>query len=234
VKIVLATHNRDKAREIRSMLAGLDIAVLTVDDFPGVPDPVEDGTTLEANALKKAREIRDHTGVSALADDTGLEVDALDGAPGVQSARFASTTDDNASYDANVDKLLREMDGVPADGRSARFRTVMALALTGEDRDRLRAHLSAHPERAGALHSKGGEPDTLISEGIIEGVITTRRRGSGGFGYDPVFFEPRCGKTLAEMTADEKNQTSHRYRALVEMRELLVRLELARENNEVT
>jgi XTP/dITP diphosphohydrolase len=230
MKIVLATHNRDKVREIRSMLRGMDVEVLTVDDFPGVPDPVEDGDTLEANALKKAREIRDHTGVSALADDTGLEVDALGGAPGVESARFASVTDANASYDANCEKLLRELNGVPEEKRGARFRTAMALALTADERERLHAALDARPHRREELGSTGDAPDILIAEGIIEGTITPERRGDGGFGYDPVFYEPRRQKTLAEMTAEEKNQTSHRYRALVEMRELILRLELAREN----
>ena len=230
MKIVLATHNRDKVREIRSMLRGMGVEVLTVDDFPGVPDPVEDGDTLEANALKKAREIRDHTGVSALADDTGLEVDALGGAPGVQSARFASVTDANASYDANCEKLLRELAGVPEEKRGARFRTTMALALTGDDRDRLHAVLDAHPHKREQLGSRSDGPDTLFAEGIIEGTITPQRRGRGGFGYDPVFYEPRRGKTLAEMSAEEKNQTSHRYRALVEMRELILSLGLASEN----
>lgn len=214
MKIVLATHNRDKAREIESILAGLDVEILTVDDFDGVPDPVEDGETLEANAVKKARAIRDATGVSALADDTGLEVDALGGAPGVHSARFASTTDDNASYDANCAKLLREMEGVPGSERGARFRTVAAVALTAAD----------------AAQIAGQEPvDVLLGEGMLPGEIATGRRGEGGFGYDPLFIDTARGRTLAEMTPEEKNRVSHRYRAVVEIREMLLRLGLAKE-----
>ena len=209
MKLVLATHNRDKAREIIAMLAGLDIQISTLADFPGFPATIEDGETLEANALKKAREARAHTGCTTLADDTGLEVSALDGAPGVYSARFAG---ENATYADNCAKLLREMTGVPAGKRSARFRTVMALALAPRDVARLAAR-----------------SDYLLSDGALPGEIATERRGTSGFGYDPVFIDTASGRTLAEMTLEEKNRTSHRYRALIEMRELMLRLHLARE-----
>jgi len=212
MKLVLATHNRDKAEEIHAILDGLDVRLLTLDHFPGAPETVEDAGTLEGNALKKAREIRAFTGLSALADDTGLEVDALDGAPGVYSARFASP---DASYEENRDHLLERLEGVPAEERGARFRTVMALALSPDDA----AHLSRSPR----------DTDALTSEGVLPGSITTEPRGSGGFGYDPVFHHPGAGRTLSEMTADEKNRSSHRYRALVEMRALLVREGLASE-----
>jgi XTP/dITP diphosphohydrolase len=205
------------------------VEVLTVDDFDRVPDPVEDGDTLAANALKKAREIRDFTAASALADDTGLEVDALGGAPGVASARYASVTGGNASYQANCDRLLKELDGVAQEGRGARFRTVMALALAPADRERLQHLLAARPELRRGLGVETEGPDALVTEGIIVGEITTARRGSGGFGYDPVFLHTGRGKTLAEMTSEEKNEASHRYRALVEMRELLLSLGLATE-----
>jgi len=212
MKLVLATHNRDKAEEIQSILDGLDVRLLTLDQFPGAPETVEDAGSLEGNALKKAREIRAFTGLSALADDTGLEVDALDGAPGVYSARFAS---ERASYKENRDYLLERLAGVPEPERSARFRTVMALALSPQDA----ARLSRSPR----------DTDALTSEGILPGSITTEPRGEGGFGYDPVFYHPGAGRTLSEMTAQEKNQSSHRYRALVEMRALIVREGLAGE-----
>jgi XTP/dITP diphosphohydrolase len=214
MKIVLATHNSDKVGEIRAILDGLDVTLLTLDDFPGAPETKEDAGTLEGNALKKAREVRAFTGLSALADDTGLEVDALDGAPGVYSARFASPT---ASYEENRDHLLERLRGVPSERRGARFLTVMALALSPADSARL-----AHASR---------ESDALVTEGILPGSITVEPRGSGGFGYDPVFYHPAAGRTLAEMSAGEKNRSSHRYRALVEMRALLLREGLAVEKD---
>ncbi len=218
MKIVLATRNQDKVREIADLLAGLDVEIATIDAFPAVAPTVEDGDTLEANAVKKAREARDHTGWSALADDTGLEVDALGGAPGVFAARYAG---DGATYEDNWKKLLAEMTDTPAEKRTARFRTVMALALAPADAARLATHFT---RRTGGKHQ--GTVECLVSEGMLPGEIATAPRGGAGFGYDPVFVESRSNKTLAEMTLDEKNQTSHRYRALVEMREMLVRHEL--------
>jgi XTP/dITP diphosphohydrolase len=215
VKLVLATHNRDKAREIINMLAGLDVDLVTLDEYPDFPATVEDGDTLEANALKKAREACQHTGCSALADDTGLEVDALGGAPGVYSARYSG---EGATYASNCAKLLREMEAVPAGKRGAKFRTVMALILT--------------PLDAARVQGKGEERraiDHLLTDGVLHGEITRVARGDHGFGYDPVFIDGASGRTLAELTLAEKNRTSHRYRALIEMRELMLRLSLARE-----
>jgi XTP/dITP diphosphohydrolase len=227
MKVVLATHNRDKIREIREILAGLDVDVSTVDDFDGIPEPVEDGDTLEANALKKAREIRDFTGLSALADDTGLEVDALGGAPGVRSARYAG---ERAGYAANCAKLSHDLEGVARARRSARFRTVAALALGGEDAGRLARFFADHPgRREGVGLAPDKAADALVAEGILEGEIAESPRGRGGFGYDALFVDSESGRTLAEMTAREKNEKSHRYRALVEIRELLLRLELLHE-----
>ena len=220
VKLVVATHNRDKAREILDLLAGIDVDFTTLEAFPNAPATVEDGATLEANAVKKAREARAHTGCSALADDTGLEVDALGGAPGVLAARYAG---ENASYADNCNKLLREMNGVGEGRRGARFRTVMALALAPADAQRLAA-VAAH----GSEVPPGGA-DCLLADGVLPGEIALAPRGTHGFGYDPVFVEAASRKTLAEMTSEEKNRTSHRYRALVEMRVMLLRLELARE-----
>jgi XTP/dITP diphosphohydrolase len=215
VKIVLATHNRDKAREIVDMLSGLDVEVETLDAYPEFPATIEDGDTLEANALKKAREARAYTGLSALADDTGLEVHALGGAPGVYSARFAG---EGATYADNCAKLLREMKDVPAEKRGAHFRTVMVLALAPQDAERIKAEWG---ERQAI--------DYLLTDGAIIGEIATEKRGASGFGYDPVFIDGATRRTLAEMTLAEKNRISHRYRALIEMRELMLRLTLARE-----
>jgi XTP/dITP diphosphohydrolase len=223
MKIVLATRNRDKAREIVAMLAGLDVDVVSLDAFPGAAETVEDGATLEANAWKKARGARAHTGFSALADDTGLEVDALDGAPGVRAARYAG---ENATYADNCRKLIAALDGIPDERRNARFRTVLALALAPGDAARLAAAAPLEGEAA----ARGDEAlDGLVAEGVLHGGIATRPRGEGGFGYDPVFVDGGSGRTLAEMPLEEKNRTSHRYRALLEMREMLLRYGLARE-----
>jgi XTP/dITP diphosphohydrolase len=224
MRIVLATRNRDKVGEIRGILDGLDIVLAPVDE--NAPETVEDGETLEANALKKAREVRDYSGHSALADDTGLEVEALDGAPGVRAARYAG---ERASYVENYTKLLADLDGVADAQRTARFCTVIALALNEEDANRLGVFLKARPDVGAGLRHEGGRVDALVSEGMLPGLITTETRGEGGFGYDPVFFEPVSGRTLAEMSSEEKNATSHRYRALIEMRELMLRLELVQE-----
>ena len=209
MKLVLATHNRDKAREIMDMLSGLDIDIVTLDEYPEFPPTVEDGATLEANALKKAREARDHTGCSAIADDTGLEVDALNGAPGVYSARYSG---EGATYASNCAKLLHEMKDVPEGRRGARFRTVMTLSLVTQDSARVKTGITR-----------------LITDGTLHGEIARVARGEFGFGYDPVFIDGASGRTLAEMTLAEKNRTSHRYRALIEMRELMLRMGLARE-----
>ena len=205
MKLVLATRNQDKAREIQDILSGIGVDLVTMAAFPDAPETVEDGDTLEENALKKAREARDYTGLSALADDTGLEVDALGGAPGVYAARYSGP---GATYESNCAKLLSELEGVPDQERTARFRTVMVLALAAGD--------------------KVEDGDALVTEGILHGTIATQGRGAGGFGYDPLFVSTEHGTTLAEMSPEQKNSSSHRYRALVEMRELLLRLGLAK------
>ena len=181
MRLVLATANPDKAREIEDLLDGFEVVARPA----SVPDVEETGATLVENALLKARAVRDATGEPAVADDTGLEVDALDGAPGVRSARFAGPA---ATSDENVDKLLAALAGVPPGSRRARFRTVAAACL---------------PD--------GRE---LVAEGAVDGVITGARRGSGGFGYDSVFVpDDGDGRTFAEMTLAEKQAVSHRFRA---------------------
>lgn len=223
MEIVLATRNTDKIKEITAIMAPLDFSIVSLERFADVPEVVEDGHTLEENALKKARVIRDATGLCSLSDDTGLEVDALDGAPGVYSSRYAG---EGATYQDNTRKLLEAMAKVPLAERGARFRCVVALALA--------------PQIAGSLHglqagsgsvimdSGAGCPDALIGEGMLEGRVSLTGRGSTGFGYDPVF-ELGSGQTLAEAGFEEKNRVSHRYRALIELRELLLRSRLCAE-----
>jgi XTP/dITP diphosphohydrolase len=194
-KVVLATHNQNKVKEIMAIFNDVPIEFVTLDAFPGAPDVVEDGATLEENARKKAYEIAKFTKTIALADDSGLEVDFLDKAPGVISARFAGI---NCSYADNNNKLLKLLKGVPTEHRKARFRCVMALAV---------------PRGA-----------TQTVEGALDGYITDRARGEEGLGYDPVFLVADQGKTLSELGPTLKNQISHRYKALQAMRPILLKL----------
>lgn len=221
--IVLATRNRDKIKEIEAIMAPIEVTLVRLDDFPAVPEVVEDGATLEENALKKARVVREHTGCCALADDTGLEVAALGGAPGVYSSRYAG---ENVTYDDNNTKLLRELEGVPSAKRTARFRCVMALALVNDVAEMLYTRVKESAESNMARIEAGGV-DALVTEGILDGSIAPDKRGTHGFGFDPLFEVPGLKKTLAELEPAKKNRISHRYRALVEMRELLVRWRLA-------
>jgi XTP/dITP diphosphohydrolase len=149
-------------------------------------------------------------------------VAALGGAPGVYAARYAG---EHATYADNCRKLLAALEGVPASQRGARFRTVMVLALSAGDAERLAGAAADHPEIA-----LMGVRDCLISEGILHGDIATAASGDHGFGYDPVFIDSAQGRTLAEMTLEEKSRSSHRYRALVEMREMLLRFGLLQES----
>ena len=189
--VVLATANPDKAAEITAALADVDIEL--VPRPSDIPDVDETGTTLEANARLKAEALCMATGLPSLADDTGLEIDALGGGPGVYSARFAGP---NATYSDNVERVLTEMTEARRASRTARFRTVLVLAW----------------------------PDgrEVIATGVVEGVITDEPHGGQGFGYDPIF-RPAGGKgrTFAEMTRPEKQQLSHRGRALSALAEQL-------------
>jgi XTP/dITP diphosphohydrolase len=185
LKLVLATANPDKAREISAVLSDAGIAVELLPRPADVPDVEEDGDTLEDNARLKAVALCRATGLPAVADDTGLEVDALDGAPGVYSARFAGET---ATYADNVAKLLDSLRDVPVERRQARFATV-ALACWPDGRE-------------------------VAAIGEVDGVIATEARGTGGFGYDPVFVPVEGdGRSFAEMTPTEKHALSHRGRA---------------------
>jgi len=193
MNILLATNNRHKAEELAAILGGIDaLKVITLRDLPIAPsEPVEDGDSLEANAYIKAREIFDATGIPTVADDTGLEVDALNGAPGVYSARYAGA---DATYEDNCRKLLAEMRDVPDENRTARFRTVICYT-------------------DGTV--------TQFVEGSVEGRIVDDMRGDGGFGYDPLFLPTGSDRTFAEMSAEEKNGISHRARAVEKLRRIL-------------
>lgn len=182
--IVLASRNEHKIAELRELLKPLGIDLRPASDFERLGEVEEDRPTLEGNALKKARYVHEETGLPALADDTGLEVDALDGRPGVYSARYAG---ENASYGDNVDKLLDELAGLDPEFRGAQFRTVVAYV---------------RPE------------GTHTFEGICRGAILRERRGEKGFGYDPVFQPEGYGETFAELESEQKNRISHRGRAL--------------------
>jgi len=191
MKIILATHNKNKCLEMMGILSNMNIELLSLHEFPEIGEIIEDGSTLEENAIIKARTVHKLTKLPALADDTGLEVDALEGAPGVFSARYSG---ENASYSDNVNKLLEEMENVPNDKRMAKFRTVMAFV---------------------------GYEMELIAEDYVKGIITNVTKGIDGFGYDPVFYVPEMNKTYAEMSMKEKNQISHRGKALMKMQTLL-------------
>ena len=191
MKIVLATHNRDKCAEMLAILGEMPIELLTLNEFPEIGEIIEDGKTLKENAFIKAILSHKVTKLPTIADDTGLEVDALGGQPGIFSARYAG---ENCSYSDNINKLLQEMENVPLNKRSALFKT--AIAYVDDNME-------------------------LATEGVVEGIITDVTKGIDGFGYDPVFYVPDMKKTYAEMTMNEKNKHSHRGKAVKNMQKLL-------------
>ncbi len=191
-KIVMASGNAGKIREIAQLFAHLEVMIVPQADY-GVSDAAETGTTFAENAIIKARHAAAVTGLPAIADDSGLAVDALDGRPGVYSARYAGP---DATDDGNIDKLLDELSGVPEDARDAAFHCVACFVFSAD-----------------------AEP--LLGKGIWRGRILSARRGAGGFGYDPVFFDPQSGKAAAELTADDKNARSHRGQAMRALAESL-------------
>lgn len=190
-KIVIATRNQGKVREMLEAFADLPVELISLAEFGDIPEPVEDGTTFAANALLKAHFYAKQTNCACLADDSGLEVDALGGAPGVYSARFAGETADDA---ANNAKLLRELASLGREESPARYRCVLAFV------DGLQE---------------------LLADGSCEGVIRRYPAGREGFGYDPYFYTPKLSKTMAELTLAEKNAISHRGMALRAMAEKL-------------
>ena len=187
MKLVLATHNKDKCAEMAAILGKYPIDLLTLGAFPEIGEIIEDGNSLEENALIKARAVFKQTDFPSWGDDTGLEVDALNGEPGIYSARYAG---ESCSYSDNVNKLIKNMQLIPEKQRTAQFKT--AIAYVSENME-------------------------LVSEGAVEGLIATMPKGVGGFGYDPVFYVPEKGKTYSEMNMKEKNQVSHRGKAINNM-----------------
>ena len=192
-RIVLATRNKHKIEEIKTILGNLPLQVLTLDDFPHVPPLKEEGTTFQENSLQKAQTVYEHTKITTLADDSGLEVFYLNGRPGVISARYAG---EGATDEANNRKLLSQMLGVAPRRRRAQFRAV--LTLLGD-----------------------GTVETTV--GICSGMLAESPRGTSGFGYDPIFLPDGFSRTYAELTAEEKITISHRAKALATMKDVLRR-----------
>ena len=190
-KLVIATQNTNKQKEMILLLANMDIEVLGMEHFPNINSIEETGSTLLANSLIKSRTVSQITGLATIADDTGLEVDALDGAPGVYSARYAGS---NSTYEANVEKLLFELKDVPEALRTARFRTVISYVDLKKE---------------------------FVNEGVIEGMITFKPSGNKGFGYDPIFKPLGFEKTFSEISQDKKNKISHRALALKKIKKTL-------------
>lgn len=194
MKLLFATRNRGKLRELGELLALPGVALVSLEDVPPFPETEETGSTFSENAVAKAREAARFTGLPSLADDSGLEVDALGGAPGVRSARFAGPGATDAQRNA---LLLEKLAGVETTRRTARFRCALAFV-------------------------DPASPDApLVTEGVCEGRILDAPRGKGGFGYDPLFFVESLGQTFAEATAEQKHALSHRGRAMRAMGELL-------------
>jgi len=184
MKVVIATHNKDKLKELKKGLSSLSLDLKDLFSFHNIEEIIEDGETLKDNALIKAKTVYHLTGLPAIADDTGLEVCALGGAPGVLTARFAGQ---NCSYSDNVNKMLKVMKNIKKSDRGATFKTVMAFYDGKQE---------------------------LFSEGIVKGIIAENKKGLAGFGYDPIFYVVEEGKTFAEMTIEKKNIISHRGRAI--------------------
>ena len=189
--IVLATQNRDKREELQEALSEFTVKILSLNDFPFIGEIEEVGQTLLENSMIKAKTVHNLTQLPVIADDTGLEVEALNGAPGIYSARYAG---EDVTYEDNVNKLLAEMENIPLENRKAQFRTVISFV----DKDR-----------------------ELWTEGTIKGIIGESAKGKNGFGYDPVFFVPELEKTFSELSIGEKNRISHRGLAMKKFRILL-------------
>jgi XTP/dITP diphosphohydrolase len=191
-EVIIATKNPGKAREFEHIFAPRGIMVKTLLDFPEIEDVEETGISFEDNAILKAESVAEQLNRVVIGDDSGLVVDALDGSPGIYSARYAGEQKDDQ---ANIDKVLAELQGVPEEDRTARFYCALAVAIP--------------------------EGKTMTVSGTCEGLILAERRGSNGFGYDPIFFVPEKGLAMAELSSDEKNKISHRANALKELESIL-------------
>lgn len=194
-EVLIATNNLGKKKDFQALFNPLGIEVLTLNDLDTPIDVEETGTTFEENAMLKAETVAKLLGKTVIADDSGLEIDALDGAPGVYSARYAGN---GSTDDENIDKALKALEDVEEAERTARFRCVLAIA--------------------------GPNGDTVVFSGSCEGVITSERRGENGFGYDPIFYVPMKKRTMAQLTAIEKSEVSHRGAALAKLRAALPKM----------
>jgi XTP/dITP diphosphohydrolase len=192
LEVIVATRNKGKIREIRKALKGLGLRIYSLRDFQDLPEIEEDGKSFSENALKKARFYSKHFGKLTIADDSGLEVDGLKGRPGIYSARYAG---EGASSQENNQKLLREMQGLPLSKRGAQFKCVIAVV------------------------SHDGKE--AVAEGSCKGTIGFEEKGRKGFGYDPLFIIPKYGKTMAQLSLEEKNEMSHRGKALKKIRRII-------------
>lgn len=190
MEMILATHNLDKCKELQATFINTNIKILTLQDFPDIEEIIEDGNTLEENAFIKSKTVFNLTNIPTISDDTGLEVDALNGAPGIYSARYAG---EQCSYSDNVNKLLLDMENIEEKNRTATFKTVVTYV------------------------SKDLE---LVAEGSVKGLITRKPYGRKGFGYDPIFYVFSENKTFAEMNINEKQKCSHRGNAIANLKKL--------------
>jgi|TARA_B100000945_G_scaffold314161_1_gene311362 XTP/dITP diphosphohydrolase len=190
MEMILATHNLDKCKELQATFIDTNIKILTLQDFPDIEEIIEDGNTLEENAFIKSKTVFNLTNIPTISDDTGLEVDALNGAPGIYSARYAG---EQCSYSDNVNKLLLDMENIEEKNRTATFKTVVTYV------------------------SKDLE---LVAEGSVKGLITRKPYGRKGFGYDPIFYVFSENKTFAEMNINEKQKCSHRGNAIANLKKL--------------
>ena len=190
MEIILATHNLDKCKELQESLSDSEIKILTLKDFPDISEIIEDGLSLEENAFIKSRTVFNITKIPTISDDTGLFVDALNGAPGIYSARYAG---EKCSYTDNVNKLLFDMKNIDEKLRTASFKTV--VTFVSQDLE-------------------------LVAEGSVKGIITRKTYGNKGFGYDPIFYVLNGNKTFAEMNVNEKQRCSHRGNAIANLKKL--------------
>tara|TARA_B110000014_G_C20123304_1_gene596466 strand:- start:3705 stop:4307 length:603 start_codon:yes stop_codon:yes gene_type:complete len=200
MELILATHNLDKRKELERAFKGARITIYTLKDFPEIGEIIEDGDTLEENAFIKSRTVFSLTKIPTLSDDTGLEVDALNGKPGVHSARYAG---EQSSYSDNVNKLLYDMENIKQQFRTATFKTIVT-------------YVSHDLE--------------LVAEGSVQGTITKKPFGKQGFGYDSIFYVLSHQKTFAEMSVDEKNKCSHRGQAIANLKGLFKKYKLLSNN----
>jgi XTP/dITP diphosphohydrolase len=187
-EVIIATKNRGKAREFEDIFRSRGYVIRTLLDYPEIADIEETGNSFEENAILKAEAVSKQLNIRVISDDSGLMIDALEGRPGIFSARYAGEQKDD---EANIDKVLKELSGIPSNKRTARFYCALALAAPGQK--------------------------TLTVSGTCEGRILEERRGTNGFGYDPIFFVPDKGLSMAELSGDEKNQISHRANAIKKM-----------------